>query len=38
VAAADGDVTEDAEPAPDNVVELVPRTEADVEADKKTYS
>lgn len=38
VAAADGDVTDDEEPAPDNVVELVPRAEADVEADKKTYS
>jgi uncharacterized membrane-anchored protein YhcB (DUF1043 family) len=38
VEVADGDAADEAEPAADNVVELVPRTETEVAADKKTYS
>jgi uncharacterized membrane-anchored protein YhcB (DUF1043 family) len=35
---ADAELADDTGSTPDNVVELVPRTEADVEADKKSYS
>ncbi len=34
----DGGATDDAESTPDNVVELMPRAEADVEAEKKSYN